>query len=109
MLLRSISEGLSLEHNFILIFGFDLQVGSLVELSRYVEGRVFRWSIKLGFAHYGTIFDIIKVRNCDAILSIALSFTVGLDDVPSSFAFYLNNSTCLKLIYFTCFNVVKYK
>jgi len=93
VLLGSISKWLSLQHNFIFIFRFHLQVCSLIQLGRYVEGRVLRWGIKLGLAHYGTIFGIVKVLNCDAVFSIALSFTISLNDVSSCFAFNLHSST----------------
>ena len=49
--------------------------------------------MKLGLAHRGSIFNIVEVLNCDAVLSIALSFTVSLDDVPPCFAFHLHSRT----------------
>jgi hypothetical protein len=53
--------------------------------------------MKGGLTHCGTIFDIVKVLNCDAVLSIVLSFAISLNDFASSFACYLNNSTCPKI------------
>jgi hypothetical protein len=57
--------------------------------------------MKGGLTHCGTIFDIVKVLNCDAVLSIVLSFAISLNDFAFSFASYLNNSTWskIKLVY----------
>jgi len=57
--------------------------------------RVLGGSIKLGLAHCGSILGIVEILNCDTILSIALSFTIGLDDFPPCCAFDLHNSTCM--------------